>query len=71
MLARKMIKRTEMMSCLLCKDAPCSAACPKMDTGTILRHIWFDNEDVAALSLPGNDPCADCDGLCEKACVRP
>jgi dihydropyrimidine dehydrogenase (NAD+) subunit PreA len=42
-----------------------------MDTEKILRHIWFDNEDVAALSLPGNDPCADCDGLCEKACVRP
>ncbi|MBR6850006.1 MAG: NAD-dependent dihydropyrimidine dehydrogenase subunit PreA [Lachnospiraceae bacterium] len=70
MLMKKMIKRTDMISCMLCKDAPCSAACPKTDPGSILRHVWFDNEDIAALSLPKNFPCTDCDAPCERSCVR-
>ena len=70
MLISKTIQRTDMFSCILCKDAPCSAACPHMDPGNALRSIWFDNEDVAALKLPEGNPCADCAAPCERACVR-
>ena len=41
-----------------------------MDPGNVLRSIWFDNEDVAALKLPEGNPCAGCSAPCEKACVR-
>ncbi len=71
MVIKKNIRRIDMIQCLLCKDAPCSFACPFMDTEKILRHIWFDNEDVAALSVPENNPCLRCDAPCEKACVKP
>ena len=70
MIAKRIIRRSDMISCLLCKDAPCSAACPKMEPGDILRHVWFDNEDIAALSVPQGSPCSDCDAPCEKVCVR-
>ena len=66
MIAKRIIRRSDMISCLLCKDAPCSAACPKMEPGDILRHVWFDNEDIAALSVPQGSPCSDCDAPCEK-----
>ncbi len=65
-----MVKRTDMIACALCEDAPCSAACEFMDPGNELRSIWFDNEDVAALKLPEGNPCAGCNAPCEKACVR-
>ena len=71
MLAKGILKRTDMIGCTLCEDAPCSAACPKADPGKALRHIWFDNEDIASLSIPEADICASCDAPCEKACVRP
>ncbi len=70
MLREQIIKRADMISCVLCKDAPCSAACEIMNPGTALRSIWFDNEDVAALKLPEGKPCAGCSAPCEKACVR-
>ncbi len=70
MLREHIVKRADMISCVLCKDAPCSAACEFMNPGTALRSIWFDNEDVAALRLPEGNPCADCSAPCEKACVR-
>lgn len=66
------IKRSDMIKCVLCSDAPCSSACPyAADPGKKLRSIWFDNEKGAAASLTGIFPCADCDAPCEKACVRP
>ena len=70
MLREHMVKRTDMIACALCEDAPCSAACEFMDPGNELRSIWFDNEDVAALKLPEGNPCAGCNAPCEKACVR-
>ncbi|SFI35230.1 dihydropyrimidine dehydrogenase (NAD+) subunit PreA [Pseudobutyrivibrio sp. OR37] len=69
MLMNDYIKRSDMISCLLCKDAPCSNACEKCNPSDVLRSIWFDNQDVASLKLPIDNPCRDCDGGCEKACV--
>ena len=70
MLINPVVKRRDMISCALCMDAPCSGACPKMDPARALRGIWFDNQDVAALKLPEENACTNCDAPCEKACVN-
>ena len=60
----------EASRCLLCHDAPCTAACLKgQDPARALRAIRFANADAAPLSL---DPsaCSGCDAPCEKACIR-
>ena len=66
----KKIYRKDMLKCALCADAPCTAACEKLDPASLLRSIWFDNEKGAAARLPDTDVCAGCDGRCEQACVR-
>lgn len=66
----KKIRRQDMLHCVLCADAPCSAACPKLDCADLLRSIWFDNEECAAASLPAEKPCAGCDAPCEAACLK-
>ena len=71
MVYEKAIRRADMIRCALCKDAPCSAACPKLDPADLLRSIWFDDEKVAAARLPEGNPCLGCDAPCEGACVRP
>ena len=70
MLINPVVKRRDMISCALCMDAPCSSACPKMDPARALRGIWFDNQDVAALKLPEENACTNCDAPCEKVCVN-
>ena len=41
----KIIRRSDMISCLMCHDAPCSKACPfAVDPAKRLRSIWFENE---------------------------
>ena len=62
--------RSDMLKCMLCHDAPCTNACPKMDPAKLLRSIWFNNEKGAAYALPEVFPCTDCDAPCEKACLR-
>ena len=71
MLTSAVIRRKDMISCALCDNAPCSAACPYLDPAAALRNIWFDNEDIAALSLPRENPCISCNAECERACVKP
>ena len=71
MFYERTIRRADMIRCALCKDAPCSAACPKLDPADLLRSIWFDDEKVAAARLPEGNPCLGCDAPCEDACVRP
>lgn len=66
----KLTRREDMLGCYLCSDAPCSAACPKLDCAKLLRSIWFDNEDHAAASLPAENPCLNCDAPCEKVCLK-
>ncbi len=70
MLIERMIRRSDMIRCALCADAPCTAACGRCDPAGILRSVWFDNEKVAALRFPGANPCVNCDAPCERACVR-
>ena len=71
MVYEKAIRRADMIRCALCEDAPCSAACGKLDVAGLLRSIWFDDEKAAAARLPEESPCLGCDAPCEGACVRP
>ena len=64
------ITRYDMIHCALCKDAPCAPACEHIDPSSVLRSIWFKNEQIAALRLPDKNPCMGCEAPCEKACVR-
>ncbi len=69
MLLQDTMKRQDMISCLLCKDAPCSKACDRFDPAEVLRSVWFDNADVGALKTPEGNPCEKCDAPCENACI--
>ena len=69
MLIQNQIKRSDMISCLLCMDAPCSKACDSFNPGDALRSIWFDNEDVASLKIPEGNPCVNCSAPCEGVCI--
>ena len=66
-----LIPRLDMIHCTLCADAPCDKACPHLKPAELLRSIWFQNEQTAALKLPEKNPCLVCSAPCEKACVRP
>ena len=70
MLRKNILRRSDMISCALCKDAPCDIACPHMEPSKALLRIWFDNQDVAALALPEQNVCADCPAPCEKVCIN-
>ena len=62
--------RNDMIQCVLCHNAPCSAACPEADPADLLRSIWFNNEKTAAARYPDGNPCLNCSAPCERACVR-
>ncbi len=62
--------RADMLKCALCQNAPCTAACGRLDPAGLLRSIWFDNEKAAASALPAQNPCLHCDAPCERACLR-
>lgn len=61
----------ESTRCLLCHDAPCSAACPKegVEPARGVRALRFENDHCAALFF-NCDTCSDCDAPCEKACIH-
>ena len=61
----------ESTRCLLCHDAPCTAACPKegVDPARGLRAIRFENDHCQGLFF-NRGTCLDCDAPCEKACVH-
>lgn len=68
---QRKIRRSDMIRCVLCSDAPCTKACGKIDPARLLRSIWFDNEQYAAAGFPEENPCANCSASCMDACVRP
>ena len=60
----------EACRCLLCAEAPCTAACPKgQDPARTLRALRFHHLSGAGTFT---DPtlCADCDPPCESACLH-
>lgn len=66
------IPMEEAERCLLCPEAPCTAACPHgLDPAGLLRSVRFQNIAGAAGRLPAENPCAGCDAPCEGACLRP
>ena len=65
------LRRSDMIRCALCQDAPCGKACGALKLPGLLRSIWFENEQTAAAELPAQNPCVGCDAPCEQACVRP
>ena len=59
----------EVSKCLLCKDAPCSSACPKgLSPDMRVRSLYFQNLYSACSGLT-EDCCAGCDAPCEGACI--
>ena len=67
---QSLIPRSDFIRCALCADAPCDAACGKMDPAALLRSIWFQNEQCAAQRIPEENPCLTCSAKCEHICVR-
>ena len=67
---KQVTKRSDILECLLCENAPCEQACPRQLPAKMLRSVWFNNEECAAAKLPEDNPCANCQGECEKACVQ-
>ena len=69
--ANSRIRRSDMIQCALCDDAPCDKACPALQPSRLLRSIWFQNEQGASFALPEDNPCLTCAAPCESKCVRP
>ncbi len=65
------IVRSDMIHCALCQDAPCDHACEALNPSSLLRSIWFKNEQTAAMRLPDENLCLKCAAPCEQQCVRP
>ncbi len=64
----EMFIREETARCMLCYDAPCSAACPRnLSPDRFLRSLNFSNGEGALAHVQN---CIDC-GACERACVKP
>lgn len=60
----------EAARCMLCCEAPCTAACPNgFDPSGFVRAVRFDNAAVGA-GFVNSNICAECSGECEKACLR-
>ena len=66
-----LLGRKDMLGCVLCKDAPCTASCGRVDVAALLRSIWFDNEVSAATKLSKSFLCHECAAPCESACLAP
>ena len=64
------IARNDMVRCTLCADPPCDGVCESIKPASLLRSIWFRNEQTAAQRLPESNPCLTCSAPCENACVR-
>lgn len=60
---------SELNRCVLCHEAPCTAACPRgILASDSLRSLYFLN-GIGALERISGLSCEGCDAPCEKACV--
>ena len=61
----------ESTRCLLCHQAPCSAACivEGADPARGIRAIRFENDHCNGLFI-NEETCGGCDAPCEKACLH-
>ena len=60
--------KEEAARCLMCNDAPCSAACKKGDPARAIRAVRFDNEKGASKWIKD---CSELDlEAAEKACIH-
>ncbi len=67
---KPLIPRADMIRCALCENAPCDAACDRIKPASLLRSVWFMNEQCAAQRLPAENPCLLCSAPCERSCAR-
>lgn len=66
-----MEKHFESTRCLVCHDAPCTAACVRNnDPARGIRALRFENDYCVGMFL-NEDMCAGCDAPCEKSCIHP
>lgn len=64
------ILNNESARCMLCSDAPCTAACTNsFDPARFVRAVRFENEAVGAGYIEAAK-CAGCSGECENACLH-
>ena len=64
------ILNNEAARCMLCSNAPCTAACPEgYDPARFIRAARFENAAVGAGYI-NSAKCAECPGECEKACLH-
>ena len=69
MFERKLYRK-DMIDCLICYNAACDSVCDEIKPSNLLRSIWFDNEEVAAINYPDSNPCLNCYGKCQEACIN-
>lgn len=64
------ILNNESARCMLCAEAPCTAACPEgFDPARFVRAVRFENAAVGA-GYVSAARCAECSGECESACLH-
>ena len=64
------ILNNESARCMLCAEAPCTAACPEgFDPARFVRAARFENAAVGA-GYVSAARCAECSGECESACLH-
>ena len=67
---KDIIMAQEAARCMLCTDAPCTAACSRsLDPAKAVRAIRFDNSSVAGAYI-NKESCADCPAQCQSACTH-
>ena len=64
--------KSQVESCLLCHNAPCTKACPnEVVPDVMIRSLRFDNPHGAKKALLAKDVCYFCEeAFCMEACIK-